>query len=103
MSEKTVQSMTREHNYGIDILRLLSMFYVVVLHTLGHGGVLEAVVEGGAHYRAGWALEIIALVAVDIFVLISGYVANTSDSAPKTYSRYLSLWFEVVFYSSNTQ
>lgn len=27
-----------ERNYGIDLLRLRSMFYIVVLHVLGRGG-----------------------------------------------------------------
>ena len=28
----------RERNYGIDILRILSMFMVTLLHFSGHGG-----------------------------------------------------------------
>lgn len=30
--------MKRERNYGIDMLRLLSMYMVVILHILGWGG-----------------------------------------------------------------
>lgn len=36
--------MNIERNYGIDLLRIVSMLFIVVLHTLTHGGVVEAVV-----------------------------------------------------------
>ena len=42
-----------EKNYGIEWLRILSMYMVAVLHTLGQGGTFGA---------------------VDCFALISGYV-----------------------------
>ncbi|MBQ5998579.1 MAG: hypothetical protein IJL70_03820 [Treponema sp.] len=30
-----------QRNYGIDLLRILAMYMVVVLHVLGCGGILE--------------------------------------------------------------
>lgn len=30
----------KERNYGIDLLRVISMIGVMALHVLGHGGVL---------------------------------------------------------------
>ena len=38
--------MTKERNYGIDLLRLVLMFMVCILHTLKQGGVLEACEAG---------------------------------------------------------
>ncbi len=32
------QRITKNRNYGIDALRIISMFMVVILHSLGHGG-----------------------------------------------------------------
>ena len=30
-----------KRNYGIDMLRLVAMFFVVICHVLGHGGVMK--------------------------------------------------------------
>ena len=61
-----------KRNYGIDALRLISMFMVVVLHVLGQGGVLKAAKNG--QYIISWLLEIIAYCAVNCYAIISGYV-----------------------------
>lgn len=87
-----------ERNYGIDLLRVLSMFYVLVLHVLGNGGVLGAAAEGTAQYMVSWFLEIWAYGAVDIFALISGYVSYTEYEKKTDYSNYIVLWLQVVVY-----
>jgi surface polysaccharide O-acyltransferase-like enzyme len=33
----------KTRNYGIDFLRMISMIMIVMLHTLGHGGILRSV------------------------------------------------------------
>lgn len=38
-------------NYGIDLLRIVSMFYVVILHSLGIGGVLKSAVPGSSQFE----------------------------------------------------
>ena len=48
--------MGNKRNYGIDSLRILSMFYVVILHTLGHGGLLESVKDGTNQFILVWTL-----------------------------------------------
>lgn len=35
---KNESALKSERNYGIDLLRIISMLYVVVLHSLGQGG-----------------------------------------------------------------
>ena len=82
-------------NYGIDALRILSMFLVVMLHTLGHGGVLGALEPGSAHYRAAWLLETAAYCAVNCFALVSGFVGLGSRFR---LSAIAALWLQVVFY-----
>ncbi len=74
------------------------MFFVIVLHALGHGGLLDGSPAGSAAYRAAWGLEAFAFCAVDIFALISGYVSYRGERRPTRFSSYLMLWFEVVFY-----
>lgn len=88
----------KHRNYGIDLMRIISMFYVIVLHVLGQGGVLNATQAGTHPYDVSWFLEIWAYCAVDIFGLISGYVGFHQNDRPVKYSNYISLWLEVAAY-----
>ncbi|MDE5539382.1 MAG: acyltransferase [Bacilli bacterium] len=90
--------MKDKRNYGIDFLRILSMLFVVILHCLGRGGVLNTVILNSSQYKLAWFLEIVAYCAVDIFALISGYVAYTGKEKNTDYSKYIVLWLQVVFY-----
>lgn len=85
-------------NYGIDLLKIIAMFFVVILHCLGHGGVLNNVIIDSSQYRLAWFLEIVAYCAVDVFALISGYVSYTNKEKKIKYSNYINLWLQVVFY-----
>lgn len=89
-------SITKERNVGIEALRLLSMWMVVVLHCLGHGGILNNLVEFSPNSCIAWLLEIACLGAVNIYALITGYVYINSKHK---YSKFLSLWLSVFFYS----
>lgn len=98
-------SLRRERNYGIDSMRILSMFYVLILHTLGAGGVLDNAATGSFQYAVSWLMEIGAYGALNVFGLISGYVGYRptpkEPGQPRRVlkiSSYLSLWLEVVFY-----
>lgn len=64
----------RKRLVGISLLRVFAMLMIVMLHLLGHGGVLDATVRDTPQYGAAWLLEVAAYSAVDIFGLISGYV-----------------------------
>ncbi len=85
------------HQYGIDALKLISMFMVVVLHIFGLGGLLEATqTGGGVQHQASWLMDIGAYCAVDTFAIITGYLMiNRSFKA----SRIISLWIQVAFYA----
>ena len=89
---------TGGRNRGIDLLRLVSMFYVVLLHTLTQGGVLAAAPAGAMSYRVSWLLFAWTQSAVDIFALISGYVTYTDREKPVNYAGYFTLWLQAVFY-----
>ncbi len=90
---------TGGRHYGIDLMRLVAMCFVVVLHTLGQGGILAAAPAGSAVSRAAWGLEALAFCAVDIFALISGYVAYSDAPRRTKLSSWLLLWLEVVCYA----
>lgn len=97
-SSSPTQQLNANRNYGIDFLRVLSMFYVLILHTLGQGGVLSAAEEETPQYMFSWFLEMWAYCAVDIFALISGYVSYTEQEKKVNYSNYIVLWLQVVAY-----
>lgn len=83
----------KERNYGIDILKSVSMLLVVLLHVLGVGNILGAAQPGTLAYNGAWYLETLALCAVNCFGLASGYVLCKGHYR---YSRIFSLWVRVV-------
>ena len=85
-----------KRNYGIDLLRIISMFMVVILHVLGSGGILDATLGMVMHNRAAWLLEIAAYCAVNCYALISGYVGVNSKFK---FTNIVTLWLQVFFYN----
>ena len=102
MMKDMMKDNLKTYNSGIDLLRLLAFAYVVVLHTLGHGGILGASTFGSHQYMLCAGMEIWTYCAVNLFGLISGYVGY-SDTPPKPFRKrvfsYLELWLQVVFYA----
>ncbi len=90
-----------KRNYGIDLLRLFSMYLVVLLHVMGVGGVLDS--SNGVNWHIGWLLEAFAYCAVDCFALISGFVGYREENSVynplKWYLKILPLWVTVFFYN----
>lgn len=86
----------QQRNYGIELLRIIAMFMIVVLHTLGQGGILASVTPNSPHFHIAWMLEITCFCAVNIYALISGYVL--CDKLFRL-SRLINLWLSVVFYT----
>ena len=83
---------------NLELLRSVSMLLVVVLHFLGKGGGLRALTEerlGAAGYLA-WDMEALAIVAVNVYMLMSGYFLIESSFKVK---RLLQLLLQVWFYS----
>ncbi len=98
LTEKnSISNPADNRNYGIDLLRLFAMFMVVILHTLGHGGVLNAATDEKS--RLVWIFEIGAYCAVNCYAMISGYVSYSDKEKPYKYSKFVTMWLQVVFYS----
>lgn len=87
-----------DRNYGIDLLRLVAAFYIVVLHTLGIGGVFEATTPGSYQNSICRLLIIVTFSAVNIFGIISGYVGYRESERKISFSGYLPIWLTVVLY-----
>lgn len=84
-------------NYGIDMLRLVAMFFIVIHHILGHGGVLKNVI--GLNYAVASFIQIVVLCAVDCYAIISGYVCYREDNDTCHYAKYFRFWIPVFLYS----
>jgi len=87
----------KEKNCGIELLRLVSMLMIVLLHTLGEGGLLSII--NGVNYKIGWLLEIISYSAVNVFALITGFVNYSDEDKKFSYSKYIFFWVPICFYS----
>ncbi len=89
----------KKRNYGIDLLRIISMFFVVIIHILGQGGVVESVKNDEAKLGIVWFLYIVVYCAVNCYALISGFVCFSEEDKPHKFSNYIVLWLQVEFYS----
>ena len=83
---------------NLELLRCVAMLMVVVLHYLGKGGLLpELTAESfGTAGTAAWLLEAFCIVAVNVYMFISGYFLCTSHFK---LSRLLRLLGQVWLYS----
>ena len=81
---------------GLDLLRSLCMFMVIVLHILGQGGILDAAATGSANYYIAWSLECLCYCAADCYGILSGYLSGNRRSI---LSRLALLWLEVTLFS----
>ncbi len=85
-------------NANFELLRLIAMLMVVSLHYLSKGQVLSDFKEGllsGNQYLA-YLLESFSVVAVNAFVLLSGYFLVTSEFKSK---KVIQLVAQVLFYA----
>lgn len=96
MDRNQNSKISNDRNYGIDALRIYSMFMIVVLHILSKGGILENT-SGGGYYLA-WFLEIFAYCAADSYALISGYI-RPQKGKKRNFIKFGIMWTQVVFYS----
>ena len=95
--EQTQLSKTDSRIYGLDALKILSMVYVVILHSVGMGGVIFAS-KGSASHILIMVLFLWTQCAVNIFALVTGYVSYTDKPKKLNRKRIFDMWFQVVFY-----
>ena len=82
---------------SIELLRMLAMMMVVMLHFLDKGGILPDLTKemSPAGYVA-WGMECMSIVAVNVYMLISGYFLVESGFKP---GRLVELICQVLFYT----
>lgn len=88
---------TQERKFGLDVLRSISVFLIVLYHFLNHGRFLVNSIN------ANWYIQnffyCVFLVSVNVFVLISGYFLGCSEK-PFKFRKFLNLIFQASFYST---
>ncbi len=88
----------KQRNVGIDILRIVSMFFIIIIHILMQGGTLSAYLNKGLQgsYYFLNTVYVIAYCGVNCFALVSGYVGwqNTFKI-----EKIIKLWANVIFWS----
>lgn len=82
---------------GIECCRIIAMLMICNLHVLGMGGVLDKVEnQKDIYYFLANILEAFSYSAVNIFILISGYVGLYSQFSYKKMSKF---WLQIIFYT----
>ncbi len=86
----------KQRHYGIDALRLVCMFMIIVIHIFTKGGALSPE-KMSAKDLASYAMIFPFYSALGCYALISGYMMFASKYS---YRKLLPLWVQVVFYSA---
>ena len=97
MSQCNTLNQQNSRNISLDILRIISMFLIVLLHSVDHSGVIEAANTSGDFIN--WYTQTIFMftrLAVNCYVLLSGYFLVKSRFS---FVKLLKLWIDVTFYS----
>lgn len=83
---------------NLELLRCIAMMMVIVLHYLGKSDLLVDLTENplGSVGMTAWFLESFCIVAVNVYMLISGYFLCMSTYKP---GRLIKLYLQVWFYS----
>lgn len=83
---------------NLELLRCVAMMMVVIMHYLGKGNLLADLTEPQltGTELAAWFLECFCIVAVNVYMFISGFFLCTSSFKV---SRLIQLWLQVWVYS----
>ncbi|MBR6666080.1 MAG: acyltransferase family protein [Lachnospiraceae bacterium] len=82
---------------SMELLRIIAMMMVVMLHYLGKGKLLEPLTgEISVNGYTAWVIESFSIVAVNVYMLISGYFLVNSRFR---ISRVIELVCQVLFYT----
>jgi surface polysaccharide O-acyltransferase-like enzyme len=88
--------MKKSRQANFELLRIVAMLMVITLHYLVKGGMTESAAGGSEANSFALLLEAFCLVAVNCYVLISGYFLVESAWKP---GRVVSLLCQILFYS----
>lgn len=94
-----VHTPAKERMANLELLRIVSMLFVIVLHFIGKSNNHPNLTDTDmAPWEYGaWAMESFSIVAVNVYMLLTGYLLAESTFKVK---RLLQLWLQLLFYSA---
>ena len=92
----SLQNNSKKRNLSLDILKILSMIMVIILHTKTYGLRDATLAPYSSVYWVVLIFYIFSLVAVNCFVLISGYFISTLKADNK---KLFKLWIQTLIFS----
>lgn len=66
--------MQQKRMYGLDLLRIISMFGIIGLHLFNNGGILESLNVNSINYYPLLFIYVLCYLSVNIFAMLSGYL-----------------------------
>jgi len=90
MIEKTI----RDSNF--ELLRIVLILMIICLHYMVHGGALNSLSQSDFNFYIAYAFESFCIVAVDCFILITGFFQINNKYQ---FKKVVDLWTQVFFYS----
>lgn len=90
--------MTKHHNYGIDLLRIVLMLFIISGHLLVHTNIRSDVTEYSSKWGFTWIYQTITVCAVNCFILITGYFSSVNNHSIRV-KKIALLYGQVLFYS----
>ena len=66
-------STNNKRESGLDLLRIISIFMIIILHSLNHSGILQNITIGTFEYNISYLFQSLSIVAVNCFILITGF------------------------------
>lgn len=84
-----------KRNVGLDLLRIIAMIMIVFIHILGKGKFISDDCNSEL-YQVAYIFENFFIIAVNCYVLITGYFQVDSEFKLK---KIVNIWIKVVFYS----
>ena len=82
--------------YSADLVKIIAMFFVLILHLIGVGGVFDGANGNTLLQGILSGMEGVAFVSVNLFALATGFIY---EGRSVKYSRLFELWLRAVFIS----
>lgn len=90
----------KNRNVSLDLLRIIAMLFIVIGHIISHGTVKIGLEFSSLNYFIVWGVLAFCIVAVNCYVLISGYFLSSQKEFKK--NKIIELIRITFFYSVST-
>lgn len=81
---------------NLELLRMIAMMMVITIHICNHGGLVDIAQKGTFSYYVVWTLYGLSFVAINVYILISGYFLIESSFSSW---RLIKMEMQIFFYS----